>query len=318
MLVSFRDPYTGLVIDPLIEPRISSVKLEVDDKHNERSGNMSKANNIRIFQDTRNLIKTDATLRALTDAAKENTFLYKPNPAGVRKVRSNDTYAAHREVTKERAIECALRLAKETTGRIAVLNFASPKHAGGGVVKGASAQEESICRITNLYPCLQAMQNKRVFYDTRQRSPYTDQVLYSRDITVIKSDEYEPRLLTEDERIQIDIVTCAAPNQTGQKIPDDELYKIICRRIRRVLDACVENGATNIVLGAWGCGAFRNPPKVVANALMAGIYSHHYEDGFADNYTFAFDNIVFAVYTRKYEQENYDVFAEVIKYWFYP
>jgi len=272
---------------------------------------MDKQSNIRIFQDTINRIENDPVLRRTlpgVDAANKNTFLYVPNPAGIQKTRHN-TYASRKTVTGERTIECALRLSKETSGRIAVLNFASPKHPGGGVVTGASAQEEAICRITDLYPRLCAMRNKGIFYDTKRRSPYTDKVLYSRDVTVIKSDEDEPRLLDENERILIDVVTCAAPNQSGQKLSDNEVYEIIRRRIVNILDACIENGAVNVVLGAWGCGAFRNPPKPVINAMMMEI-SH--------NYSWSFDNIVFAVYTRGKEIVNYEVFAETVKYWYYP
>jgi len=254
-----------------------------------------------------NLIETDSELlRTLVgvDVAHKNTFLYAPNPDGAQRVRSDKTYAKKETLTKERTIECALRLSKEAAGRIAVLNFASPKRPGGGVMTGASAQEEAICRITDLYPRLCAMRDKGLFYSNNRRSPYTDEVIYSRDVTVIKSDENKPRLLAENERILIDVVCCAAPNQKGQRIPDQELYGIIRRRISRVLDACIENGAVNVVLGAWGCGAFRNPPKIVAQAMM---------DEMADKYTFSFKNIVFAVYAREYEQENYNAFAETLK-----
>ena len=269
---------------------------------------MNQQKNVQIFQDTMDLINTDPALRESTETAKKNTFLYAHNPEIIQRTRPS-AHAAKKSVTKERTIECALRLSKETSGRTAALNFASPKHPGGGVANGASAQEEAICRITNLYPCLCAMRDKNIFYDTKQKSPYTDKVLYSRDITVIKSDEDEPVLLAENERIKIDIVTCAAPNQSGQKIPENELYKIIEKRIMGVLDACIENGAVNIVLGAWGCGAFRNPPQVVINAMMSAI---------AHNYNFAFDNIVFAVFARKHEQINYEVFEETFRLWYYP
>ena len=234
------------------------------------------------------------------EIAEKNTFLYVPNPEGIQRTRPH-TDASKKSVTKERTIECALRLSKEASGRIAVLNFASPKRPGGGAATGASAQEEAICRITDLYPRLCAMRDKGIFYDTKLRSPYSDDLLYSRDVTVIKSDEDEPQLLAENERIQIDVVTCAAPNQSGIKIPDDELLEIIRRRIIRILDSCIENGATNIVLGAWGCGVFRNPPEVVANAMMLEI---------STKYTYAFNHIVFAVYYRGQEIANYDAFAK--------
>ena len=73
---------------------------------------MSKQNNIRIFQDTMNLIETYSELRRTligTDIAKKNTFLYIPNPKGTQRVRPN-IYATIKSVTRERTIECITSL----------------------------------------------------------------------------------------------------------------------------------------------------------------------------------------------------------------
>lgn len=45
-------------------------------------------------------------------------------------------------------------------GKIAVLNFANPENPGGGVSNGAMAQEECLCRSSNLYSCIN---NENVF-----------------------------------------------------------------------------------------------------------------------------------------------------------
>ena len=64
---------------------------------------------------------------------------------------------------------------------------------------------------------------------------------------------------------------------------------------------CRENGRLKaaIVLGAFGCGAFRNDPTVVATAAKAVI----------GDYLHAFRVIEFAVYCRPGDSANYDAFA---------
>ena len=56
-------------------------------------------------------------------------------------------------VTGDRSYQAAMRLHKDNPGaKIAVMNFANAFHAGGGVAKGCSAQEECLCRTSTLYP----------------------------------------------------------------------------------------------------------------------------------------------------------------------
>jgi uncharacterized protein (TIGR02452 family) len=254
-----------------------------------------RTENVRVFQDTIARLKSDAVYRELTQNAIKNTELF--TPSALTAARFSDDVKI--TVTKERTIECAVRMVNETGKRTAALNFASPKHAGGGVVTGATAQEEAVCRVTNLYPCLNRMANNRIFYDTRVKSPYTDQVLYTRDVAVIKTDTDNPQPLGEGRYTLVDIVTCAAPNQSGIRIPDEELSQIIRRRTNIILNACATNGADIVVLGAWGCGAFRNPPTVVAKAIF---------DEIRENYLRRFEQIVFAVYYRGGEIANYNAF----------
>jgi len=59
-------------------------------------------------------------------------------------------------------------------------------------------------------------------------------------------------------------------------ISQDELRKLHEKRLRRVADIAVENGEDVLILGAFGCGAFRNPPEVVARAMKPVVEEYRY------------------------------------------
>lgn len=61
------------------------------------------------------------------------------------------------EITHERTCSAALRLCREGCENPAVLVFASAKNPGGGYLNGSAAQEESVCRSSGLYQCLNVL-----------------------------------------------------------------------------------------------------------------------------------------------------------------
>lgn len=71
-----------------------------------------------------------------------------------------------------------------------------------------------------------------------------------------------------------------------------------------ILYIAVSEGENVIILGAFGCGAFRNPPEVVAQGYKEVIQDYLYD----------FRTIEFAVYCPPQRgDKNYRAFAKAMK-----
>lgn len=176
-------------------------------------------------------------------------------------------------------------------GRVAVLNFANPKHPGGGVAQGAMAQEECLCRSSNLYPCLTDEKVRADYYGYHEFWKdhfFSNRVIYHRDVTVFKTDDDLPVPMEEKDWFRVDVITCAAPYLGKQRYTNHTfLGELLCGRIRQILEAAMDNEAEVLILGAFGCGAFRNPPEVVARAFRLVLEEERYRT--------AFKRVVFAI-----------------------
>ena len=220
-------------------------------------------------------------------------------------------------ISKKRTFEAAQDYAK-IGEKVAVLNFASSTNPGGGVVNGAGAQEECLCRISTLYFTLDTDENWKRFYapHRKARNPlHNDNILYTKNITVFKSDTTSPKLLPENEWYDVDVITCAAPNlrenpsnrynsgDGNQRLilNNEELYSLHEKRDSRIFDAAASQNVDVLILGAFGCGAFMNDPKVVAKAML----------NLAKKYAHSFKTIEFAVYCPPYDDSNYKAFMEL-------
>lgn len=217
-------------------------------------------------------------------------------------------------VSKKRSFEAASVYRGK---HISVLNFASATNPGGGVTKGASAQEECLCRISTLYKCIAASEITEAFHKKhryalktgKMNSLYNDDCIQTCDVTVFKSDTAKPVLLSEKEWFDVDVISCAAPNlrymsqhdkNWKKNVTDKKLFDIYKKRINRVLDIARYAKSEVVILGAFGCGAFANPPELVAKAMHAAIDEHKYD----------FETIELAIYCSPRDTLNYEVFAK--------
>ncbi len=160
------------------------------------------------------------------------------------------------------------------------LSFANGVEPGGGFLIGARAQEEVLCRSSALYLTLVGDPMYAFHRESSAPDQASDWVILSPDVPVFREDDgtalYEPWRLS--------VLTCAAPfvPSVGQPRSGD----LLAVRIRRVLAVARGCGFETLVLGAWGCGAFRNDPVRTARDFRTAL-----EGEFAG----AFGQVVFAI-----------------------
>lgn len=207
------------------------------------------------------------------------------------------------EVTAEGSLQGAGRLHRDGRERIAVLNFASARNPGGGYVGGAKAQEEDLCRNSLLYPCLLQAPDYYAAHRASSDLLYSDRVIWSPDVPVHRGDD--GRLLAAP--YPVSFLTSAAPNagEALRREPEagSRIQRALHRRAERVLAVAAHHGARQLVLGAWGCGVFRNDPREVAGAFHA-----HLAEGGA--FAGAFERVLFAVWDRSPDSVNRAAFTE--------
>lgn len=211
----------------------------------------------------------------------------------------------HFELANETTLEGARALAAAgETGRIGVLNFASAKNPGGGFLGGSQAQEESLARSSALYGSLNLFHKE--YYETHRKlrdAFYSDRMIYSPGCPVFRDDAG----VFLDASYQVDFLTSAAPNagaiQKQRPLMVAEIPGILQRRMDKVLALFAAKGCDTLVLGAWGCGVFRNCPQMVAASFAEFLKP-------GGPYHGRFRRVRFSVLDRTEARLIYGAFAE--------
>lgn len=218
------------------------------------------------------------------DQIKEDRVEPKFNQTEIVVVDQDCLDAAQSEVTKGR--------------KPAVLNFADALLPGGGMVAGSNAQEEDLCRRSELGGMMLSQKNSK---EPMTLYPIVDKLIYTSDLTVFRAGRlknYEFLTLP----FKAAFLSSAAPDLQGMhgkhiekkdgKIcycdPDTEKY--VRKLAYTQLYAAYQNGNDSVILGAFGCGAFCNPPDAVSKI---------YKDLLDNEFKGAFKSVVFAILDDK-------------------
>ena len=201
----------------------------------------------------------------------------------------------------------ALDLSAGRAGRkpVLVLNFANPVNSGGGVYRGARAQEEDLCRRSSLLRSLENSSAEGYYRYNRNLRTYmgSDAMIFSPEVEVFRDEEYA---LMEETAV-VAVVTCAAPlvSYGLEGMSESEYEDMFYTRIVRLLKCAAYLGYEDLVLGAWGCGAFGNDAALVSDLFSRALENLHFGDRKAQG---LFHSVVFAVRSRNRMSYNYQEF----------
>jgi uncharacterized protein (TIGR02452 family) len=228
------------------------------------------------------------------------------------------------KIVNQDTFNAAIDLASQSSlsadsSRVAVLNMASHSNPGGGWIKGAMAQEEALCYRSSL-----ALSLHKRYYPWKQRMG-----LYTPDVVIIRSDVPSGhKLLVPDvapaDLPVVSVLSIAAPrcpdvrkvketvNTTGSGstvvertvYADPAVRDLLKQKMRLCLRMAGHKGHGLLVLGALGCGAFRNPRREVAHCWLEVFREAEFQGGW-------WEEVWFAVYDRRNEG-NFEVFEEIL------
>ena len=255
------------------------------------NGNGDKAHLAQIAKENYRLVK-NKTYQDVTGTAHPlvlhrqavNTTYVPPKTA----TRSEVSYAETRVCIGCADTATALRVLQLLGySKVAGLNFANQHHPGGGYLNGARAQEEDLCRLApTLYSSL-----KRLRYPMKDREAHFTEAIIARTYGTYQLDE--PSDLTGP--VKGYIISAAMPNVLSRSCPliagTDEWKQSVYVRVRAVLHAAKQEQVDALVLGAFGCGAFGNPPDLVAPIMVEALQSPEFRG--------CFRCVVFAILVNK-------------------
>ena len=184
--------------------------------------------------------------------------------------------------------------------------FASPTEPGGGMSEGAKAQEEDLCRRSDifgfmwdqvhfsasksLYPLVSLTHAHE--RDPNYHQKEINRMIHVPNVSVFRTAQSEGYAFL-DEPFNVGMLISPAPNsprfikngQATNYARQEDIDQMV-KLIKTQLSIACREGYDTVILGAFGCGSFKNPTPAVAK-LYHDIIDAHFKG--------AFKSIVFAI-----------------------
>jgi len=188
-----------------------------------------------------------------------------------------------------------------------ILNMASFLHPGGGFKKGALAQEEDMCRRSDMWLHLES-----------QTYPMpTAGGFYISKINIFRFGRDRDYAFM-DEPIQIAVLCVAAvknpdtlvANSNENENEKEKTEELILtekardwnfRAMYTQFKMSLDHQHDVLILGAFGCGAYHNPPREIANIYMK-VLSEYFPG--------CFKKVTFSIIPKT--GQNYKTFSEIV------
>ncbi|MCL1874089.1 MAG: TIGR02452 family protein [Clostridiales bacterium] len=204
------------------------------------------------------------------------------------------------EFSNESTLSAIFYLQNPEDKPLGVLNFASAKNPGGGFLSGAMAQEESLAAVSNLYDTLLQCPEYYEINKAHQSFRYTDCAIWSPDVVFFRDEA--GRFLRHPAKASVLTLPAVNYGQVLRKGEDARLAKTAMkRRMKIALATFADKGCKAVILGAYGCGVFRNDPEDVAawwDELLMDYGGH-------------FKKVFLAVLDRSPSRETITAFARI-------
>jgi uncharacterized protein (TIGR02452 family) len=244
------------------------------------------------------------------DVAAKTEFFIRPD-----KLSASNDYDTTYSVIDADCLETAELLLKSGLNPC-VLNMASRRNPGGGVIKGSGAQEENIFRRTNIFLSMYRFAQYAKEYgleESENQYPLDRDTggIYSGGITVFRGSEKNGyRLLRAP--FEVAFVSVPAINRPalerihGEYRIDSSLVEPTREKIRTLLRIAGKYRHDSLVLSAFGCGAFRNPSRHVAR-LFREVFSE-------GEFSRRFKTVVFSIIDDHNSRHEYNPAGNVLPF----
>lgn len=293
---------TQILINMGYEPKIANALLEVyPDLRDllfvlkQKDSNIHiNSENVYVFNETIKRCLGDSFIGKMIQGSRDKSCFYNHEP-DINLSRRNKGII---KISNYTLIDTLIKWSSSNK-KLAFLNFASPTNPGGGVIIGGKGQEEDNCRNTTLYPILVEKKYIEKYYKSNKIKNDrwgTDDCIYIPDVIIFNH--------VYDNLMYADVISCAAPNMRGiehELLNSSEIKhmasEVFKKRIKKILKVACDNNVEILILGAFGCGAFRNDPQIVASAFKVVLREYRY----------MFHSIIFSIVDND-TSCNYNIF----------